>query len=138
MVGSTDVCDVNGWSFVKQSRSYFEDCAELLYRLVVARCMRPASRVSSPNVLSTTPPRAQPREIKGPANSTDNMGELVCVIAIVRHGERTPKQKSKYISTRQEWLDIYNAYVSGKWRCTGDTAFPHANEVLLLRLAGTH
>ena len=30
MGGKSFVCDVNGWSFVKSSRKYFDDCAKLL------------------------------------------------------------------------------------------------------------
>mmetsp|Transcript_33502 Transcript_33502/g.87954 ORF Transcript_33502/g.87954 Transcript_33502/m.87954 type:complete len:626 (+) Transcript_33502:265-2142(+) len=77
----------------------------------MARCHRPPTRTSSPNILSAVPaPREKPAAVEGPAAGPGNLGELVCVIAIVRHGERTPKQKSKHKSTRQEWIDVYTKY----------------------------
>ncbi|ELK36638.1 Inositol hexakisphosphate and diphosphoinositol-pentakisphosphate kinase 2 [Myotis davidii] len=58
--GQSYVCDVNGFSFVKNSMKYYDDCAKILGM------------------------------------------ELRCVIAVIRHGDRTPKQKMKM----EEVLDI--------------------------------
>ena len=47
-------------------------------------------------------------------NCTTNGGnrkdELVCVIAIIRHGERTPKQKSKRKTSHSEWISLYRHF----------------------------
>jgi inositol hexakisphosphate/diphosphoinositol-pentakisphosphate kinase len=164
------VCDVNGWSFVKNSRKYYDDCSQILTEHILA-AVRPEQNlgfstvdplltsveessltgmfrrfteknkketqtprsdnnsVGSANVAATTlQDGAIPvREIPGhlvsepaslctsTASSSDDLAklarmkrmnsyenfsgvhkeELRCVIAVVRHGDRTPKQKLK-------------------------------------------
>ena len=173
--GRNLVCDVNGWSFVKKSRKYYDDCAALLaehmeHRRAAALAFRPrvadgrsassdvfvddthleslrrspsASSVgSTPGLLEagtrersdSQPGRATPsgEEVpaakphahtwasekvpirkpldqstfdeathksrqppKRPQQTTPSQRELRCVIAVVRHGDRTPKRKLK-------------------------------------------
>lgn len=31
------ICDVNGWSFVKTSHKYYDDCAAVITRLILAK-----------------------------------------------------------------------------------------------------
>lgn len=166
------VCDVNGWSFVKNSRKYYDDCAQILTEHVLA-AVRPEKNLGfstldplltnveessltglfrrftekakketqSPNQRSDNnsvgsatiaatkleegaiPVRdipgdlvSEPASLSASAhNSSDDLAklarmqkvnsyenfsgfhkeELRCVIAVVRHGDRTPKQKLK-------------------------------------------
>ena len=42
--------------------------------------------------------------------------ELRCVIAVIRHGDRTPKQKMKMIVKHQEFFDLFEelgGYIKG-------------------------
>ncbi|KAH8083944.1 diphosphoinositol-pentakisphosphate kinase [Aureococcus anophagefferens] len=126
--GRNLVCDVNGWSFVKKSRKYYDDCAALLaehmeHRRAAAHAFRPPGNADAeygasdfsddglalcasadnkeqnahswtgapPNIgqLKEKPPKQKPK------SSTSAMRELRCVIAVVRHGDRTPKRKLK-------------------------------------------
>ncbi|XP_032966182.1 inositol hexakisphosphate and diphosphoinositol-pentakisphosphate kinase 2 isoform X4 [Rhinolophus ferrumequinum] len=73
--GQSYVCDVNGFSFVKNSMKYYDDCAKILGM------------------------------------------ELRCVIAVIRHGDRTPKQKMKMEVRHQKFFDLFekcDGYKSGK------------------------
>jgi Histidine phosphatase superfamily (branch 2) len=49
---ATLVCDVNGWSFVKQHPRYSEDCAALLCRCML-QALRPAAAVTAAVTLAT-------------------------------------------------------------------------------------
>ncbi|KAF0689637.1 Aste57867_18936 [Aphanomyces stellatus] len=157
--GSSYVCDVNGWSFVKNSKKYYDDCGLVLHNYLLTalkyrnhrRSPSPRFNVSpkamgfSPHVVgqfATEPshlllnqsdhsflpiketslgsshsssgdpyeshsfsgsPAAPPHQ-HSRSNSTasqddlhwlEKKEELRAVIAIVRHGDRTPKQKLK-------------------------------------------
>jgi hypothetical protein len=50
--GASLVCDVNGWSFVKQHPRYSEDCAALLCRCML-QALRPAAAVTAAVTLAT-------------------------------------------------------------------------------------
>ena len=90
----------------------------------MSRCDRaPVRGASIPAIErgeASTPPLVRSQRAKGIVriDEGEDMGELVCVIAIVRHGERTPKQKSKHKSSRPEWIDLYKrsaVVVGGGW-----------------------
>ncbi|KAG2470463.1 VIP1 kinase, partial [Polypterus senegalus] len=73
--GHSYVCDVNGFSFVKNSMKYYDDCAKILGM------------------------------------------ELRCVIAVIRHGDRTPKQKMKMEVKNPMFFELfekYGGYKTGK------------------------
>ncbi|CAI5704728.1 unnamed protein product [Peronospora effusa] len=138
--GTSYVCDVNGWSFVKNSKKYYDDCGLILHNYLVSalrsRYFR-QRRANSLNVTGTqmcpqyaTEPRLvnngghdwhQTRQSSGSdvsessvTSSTsaglvpdENREELRCVIAVVRHGDRTPKQKLKTHVWEKDLVDFY-------------------------------
>lgn len=54
------VCDVNGWSFVKSSFSYHDDCAQILRNLIVLNCYSSPRHVSSTPILCGRQPPPPP------------------------------------------------------------------------------
>jgi len=189
------VCDVNGWSFVKNSRKYYDDCAQILTEHMLAMCSPNSLRCFSTlhplvttsvdldeeidhrsfpifrrvtgqlqkNVsrmltrLESTPPpdedaqsaasvsaattledgavpvrqipdtlASEPASMSASRNGSDcgslagddeiinkrgsHQEELRCVIAVVRHGDRTPKQKLKVNTTETPILDYFEKY----------------------------
>ena len=85
--GKSYVCDVNGFSFVKTSKKYYDDAAQVLIDLIDSDTLAP--QLYKPYNF------AVPEEI-GKAEVTEGtMLELRCVVGIIRHGDRTPKQKMK-------------------------------------------
>ncbi|XP_044048644.1 inositol hexakisphosphate and diphosphoinositol-pentakisphosphate kinase 2 isoform X4 [Siniperca chuatsi] len=107
--GHSFVCDVNGFSFVKNSMKYYDDCAKVLGNMVM-RELAPQFHIPW-----SIPMEAEDIPIVPTTSGT--MMELRCVIAIIRHGDRTPKQKMK-MEVRHplffELFEKYGGYKSGK------------------------
>ncbi|CAM9730098.1 unnamed protein product [Pylaiella littoralis] len=175
--GRSFVCDVNGWSFVKNSRKYVDDCAMLLQEFIEA-AVKPGRRTKlfstevplikyktiKPHlqqqpqqqlqqqrqqqpvagevglIITERPPRINTlgsKEVGAgtfapigspastPPRSPTEYGksslkhqrkhpeELRAVIAITRHGDRTPKQKMKMKISFPEFMAFYNKYSPG-------------------------
>ncbi|KAL3997939.1 Histidine phosphatase (branch 2) family protein [Acanthocheilonema viteae] len=100
--GKSFVCDVNGFSFVKTSTKYYEDTAKILGNTILRRL---ASTMSIPWQIpyqDDDPPLV--------STPSGKIMELRCVIAIIRHGDRTPKQKMKIVVTDQRFFDLFKKY----------------------------
>ena len=90
--GGSLVCDVNGFSFVKTSQKYYDDCSQLLADIILQNL---APQLWIPHPLDF--PVVKPSEETPVVKTAGTMLELRCVIAIIRHGDRTPKQKMKMV-----------------------------------------
>ncbi|XP_042304382.1 inositol hexakisphosphate and diphosphoinositol-pentakisphosphate kinase 2 isoform X3 [Sceloporus undulatus] len=107
--GQSYVCDVNGFSFVKNSMKYYDDCAKILGNIVM-RELAPQFQIPW-----SIPLEAEDIPIVPTTSGT--MMELRCVIAVIRHGDRTPKQKMKMEVKHQRFFDLFekcSGYKSGK------------------------
>ncbi|CAD7697573.1 unnamed protein product [Ostreobium quekettii] len=135
--GKSYVCDVNGWSFVKSSYKYYDDAAGILRSIILAaiaphRLTVDPSRFppllqkqASPSKLAdqmrtsisyNDVPQAAHQDVNG--NKEDDpryqWEELRCVLAIVRHGDRTPKQKMKMRVTQAPILELFEKHKDKK------------------------
>uniref|UniRef100_H2XPG3 Inositol hexakisphosphate and diphosphoinositol-pentakisphosphate kinase n=1 Tax=Ciona intestinalis TaxID=7719 RepID=H2XPG3_CIOIN len=107
--GKSFVCDVNGFSFVKNSMKYYDDCAKVLGNIIM-RDLAPQFHI--PWSITT-----DAEDIPIVPTTSGSMMELRCVIAIIRHGDRTPKQKMKMEVRHQKFFDLftkYNGHKTGK------------------------
>jgi inositol hexakisphosphate/diphosphoinositol-pentakisphosphate kinase len=156
--GKSYCCDVNGFSFVKNSRKYYDDCSEILSQLmwratrgdVKPRITRssqvvatvpltrdaldasasstkgggggpalvsrdsPLSRAITDDVFDDESEMNDSRSVVGgsaTAGTNKKQDELRCVIAVIRHGDRTPKQKMKIKVTQQQYIDYFHGFV---------------------------
>ncbi|KAL0431687.1 UNVERIFIED_CONTAM: Inositol hexakisphosphate and diphosphoinositol-pentakisphosphate kinase VIP2, partial [Sesamum radiatum] len=113
--GRSYVCDVNGWSFVKNSYKYYDDAACVLRKMFLD--------AKAPHLSSTIPPTL-PWKVNEPVQPSEGLTrqgsgligtfgqseELRCVITIIRHGDRTPKQKVKLKVTEEKLLNLMLKY----------------------------
>nr|XP_039247814.1 inositol hexakisphosphate and diphosphoinositol-pentakisphosphate kinase 2-like isoform X3 [Styela clava] len=99
--GKSYVCDVNGFSFVKNSKKYYDDCAKVLGNIII-RNLAPQFHI----------PWSIPTDDDIPIVPTTSgtMMELRCVIAVIRHGDRTPKQKLKMEVQHHKFWDLFRKY----------------------------
>ncbi|XP_069384505.1 inositol hexakisphosphate and diphosphoinositol-pentakisphosphate kinase 2 isoform X3 [Paralichthys olivaceus] len=107
--GHSYVCDVNGFSFVKNSMKYYDDCAKILGNIVMREL---APQFQIPWSIPT-----EAEDIPIVPTTSGTMMELRCVIAIIRHGDRTPKQKMKMEVRNPLFFDLfekYGGYKTGK------------------------
>ncbi|XP_015573658.3 inositol hexakisphosphate and diphosphoinositol-pentakisphosphate kinase VIP2 isoform X3 [Ricinus communis] len=119
--GRSYVCDVNGWSFVKNSYKYYDDAACVLRKMFLD--------AKAPHLSSTIPPTL-PWKINEPVQPSEGLTrqgsgiigtfgqseELRCVITVMRHGDRTPKQKVKLKVTEEKLLNLMLKYNGGRPR----------------------
>ncbi|KAK4884538.1 hypothetical protein RN001_000809 [Aquatica leii] len=100
--GKSFVCDVNGFSFVKNSNKYYDDCAKILGNMIL-RQLAPTLHI----------PWSVPFQLDDPPivpTTFGKMMELRCVVAVIRHGDRTPKQKMKVEVRHPKFFEIFEKY----------------------------
>ncbi|XP_029607908.1 inositol hexakisphosphate and diphosphoinositol-pentakisphosphate kinase 1 [Salmo trutta] len=133
--GHSFVCDVNGFSFVKNSMKYYDDCAKVLGNMVM-RELAPQFHIPW-----SIPLEAEDIPIVPTTSGT--MMELRCVIAIIRHGDRTPKQKMKMEVRHLLFFALfekYGGYKSGKLKLKKPKQLQEVLDIarLLLTELGQH
>jgi inositol hexakisphosphate/diphosphoinositol-pentakisphosphate kinase len=104
--GRSYVCDVNGFSFVKSSMKYYEDCSKILGNMML-RALAPQLHI----------PWSIPFQLDDPPivpTTFGRMMELRCVIAVIRHGDRTPKQKMKLEVKHPRFFELFHKYGDSK------------------------
>ncbi|KAG1662671.1 hypothetical protein FOA52_014597 [Chlamydomonas sp. UWO 241] len=160
--GVSFVCDVNGWSFVKNSKRYLDDAAGIL-RSIILGMVAPHRLAAAPHPVYVVRPSGlgsstdsfvagsgismrvdgmqlgmadddvqvlqkdmfaeDGAEVDIPgldweeAQHTEDRSateELRCVLAVIRHGDRTPKQKLKIRVTDAPLLAMFEKYKDAK------------------------
>ncbi|CRG95807.1 acid phosphatase, putative [Plasmodium gallinaceum] len=107
------VCDVNGWSFVKGNVKYYNDCAHILRAMFLAKLEEKYNII--PRDLADNWYNIENEEevLRKTFRQPDDLHcshheELCSVIIVMRHGDRKPKQKMKFITDKPLLLDYFN------------------------------
>ena len=107
---NTYVVDVNGFSFVKTGGKFYEDCAQSVRNIIYKKLTNdgPEKPLMSPLVGEK---KARSLKDYRPAKTSDKKTgsnwELRSVVAVFRHGDRTPKQKMKMSTTEPAFLAFF-------------------------------
>jgi hypothetical protein len=141
--GRSYVCDVNGWSFVKTSTKYFDD-ASLCLRAMILKAVAPehrrtaeAAREAEETAAEDKDDTAQDDEEKAQraaaakAKKKGEAEELRAVLAVIRHGDRTPKQKMKMRVRHKPLLDLLDRCTSSRPRKQAKLKTPQRLQELL-------
>ncbi|XP_075431628.1 inositol hexakisphosphate and diphosphoinositol-pentakisphosphate kinase 1 isoform X3 [Ascaphus truei] len=133
--GHSFVCDVNGFSFVKNSMKYYDDCAKILGNIIMREL---APQFHIPWSIPT-----EAEDIPIVPTTSGTMMELRCVIAIIRHGDRTPKQKMKMEVRHSRFFELfehYDGYKTGKLKLKKPEQLQEVLDIarLLLSELGNH
>ncbi|XP_035115381.1 inositol hexakisphosphate and diphosphoinositol-pentakisphosphate kinase 1 isoform X10 [Callithrix jacchus] len=128
--GHSFVCDVNGFSFVKNSMKYYDDCAKILGNTIMREL---APQFQIPWSIPT-----EAEDIPIVPTTSGTMMELRCVIAIIRHGDRTPKQKMKMEVTHTRFFALFEkhgGYKTGKLKLKRPEQLQEVLDITRLLLA---
>ena len=100
--GGVYVIDVNGWSFVKDNDYYYQKCADTLRGMFYAAARERAMRSVRP-ILATSPSH--------PAPVSQGQGwKIKGYIVVLRHADRTPKQKFKFSFKSKSFIRLLQGY----------------------------
>lgn len=97
--GKSYVIDVNGFSFVKDNKDYYDACAAILRKMFIdAKTERAKKHSIRASPTTVTEERQQKWKLKG-------------IVSVIRHADRTPKQKFKYSFKSQLFIDLLQGYL---------------------------
>ncbi|KAI8824538.1 histidine phosphatase superfamily-domain-containing protein [Fimicolochytrium jonesii] len=88
--GKSYVIDVNGWSFVKGNDDYYDKCCSTLRQIFLEH-----TTTLKPGKLNKEP-------------SIENQWKLKAFLSVMRHADRTPKQKMKFVFGSKPFVDLLN------------------------------
>ena len=146
--GRSYVCDVNGWSFVKKSKKYYDDAAVCLRAMILKAVVpnhfstRPAEKAAAsagvdnsdleePELLLQSARAESPSGQSERKTDDKPAEELRAVLGVIRHGDRTPKQKMKLRVTSPELLDLMLKCTHGRTRKQAKLKTPQLLQELL-------
>uniref|UniRef100_A0A1X7UU03 Inositol hexakisphosphate and diphosphoinositol-pentakisphosphate kinase n=1 Tax=Amphimedon queenslandica TaxID=400682 RepID=A0A1X7UU03_AMPQE len=98
--GNSYVCDVNGFSFVKNSDKYYDDCSQIILESILSKVAPHYIPENEPSIAHLAPTVPVPIFSRGRC-------ELRCVIGVIRHADRTPKQKMKMIVRHHYFFSLF-------------------------------
>ena len=124
--GNSYVCDVNGFSFVKGNQKYYRDCTNFL-RNYILHGLKKDIRDDLGDITQPIFPLLKIRS-KKENNLYKTQEELRSIVAVFRHGDRSPKEKMKLIVEDQRFLSLFEEF--GKINSKKEIKLKKAKELL--------
>ena len=112
--GNSYVCDVNGFSFVKGNKKYYEDCS-ILIRKMIYQGLDIHYEEYLVGLTKTTTLKIY-KALKLPKNTSflPENEELRSIVAVFRHADRSPKQKMKLVVEDKYFLSLFDEFGNKK------------------------
>ena len=107
--GNSYVCDVNGFSFVKGNKKYYEDCSILLRKMIYngldLHFDEGFIHFTKQKTLNIYKALKLPK-----IKSFFGNEELRSIVAVFRHADRSPKQKMKLVVEDENFLSLFEEF----------------------------
>lgn len=107
--GKSYVCDVNGWSFVKGNKKYYEDCVILIRKIILTKIDMELYMKKPINLRKRNDSVYKGMVIPNRDSSNNDM-ELKSIVAVFRHSDRSPKQKMKLVVDNPLILSLFDKF----------------------------
>ena len=101
--GNSYVCDVNGFSFVKGNQKYYSDCTNFLRKFILHGLKKDINE----GIDILTQPIFPTLKIHKQKELKEAKEELRSIVAVFRHGDRSPKEKMKLIVEDKRFLSFF-------------------------------
>ena len=114
--GNSYVCDVNGFSFVKGNKKYYEDCSILIRNMIYQGLDFHFNETNLLYNCGTQKTLNIYKDLKLPkikSFAVENE-ELRSIVAVFRHADRSPKQKMKLVVEDKCFLSLFEEFVNKK------------------------
>ena len=106
--GNSFVCDVNGFSFVKGNKNYYNNCTYFLRKNIKQglklESFEKTSNKNNPIFRNLT------LNQKLVNSAYQKQEELKSIIAVFRHADRSPKEKMKLIVDNEQFLSLFDEF----------------------------
>ena len=123
--GNSYVCDVNGFSFVKGNQKYYKDCTNFL-RKYILQGLKIELISGVDTSIKPVFPALKKRNRQN--NTIQTQEELKSIVAVFRHGDRSPKEKMKLIVEDPRFLSLFEEF--GKSNSKKEIKLKKAKELM--------
>ena len=106
--GNSYVCDVNGFSFVKGNQKYYRDCTNFLRKFILHGLKKDIPDGIDISIQPIFPTLKIHTKKQNESNQTEE--ELRSIVAVFRHGDRSPKEKMKLIVEDHRFLSLFEEF----------------------------
>ena len=129
--GNSYVCDVNGFSFVKGNKKYYEDCTILIRKMIYKGLDFHLDENNFSFISQKSSNIYKALKLPKIKSFSPENEELRSIVAVFRHADRSPKQKMKLVVEDKCFLSLFEEFANQKIKGKGKNKGTKINEIKL-------